>query len=140
MLTHALVENDTDRIIKRVDGSKEFRTGQPPVFQGKPFRWLTYTIDPDPAFDPETQKCERAVEVVSGDGVARTRPVRDLTADELNTRRIGKIRGIDDTLIRIIEDIMVAVATGQTLERASFPAQVWDKINERRALRGQDPV
>ena len=40
----------------------------------------------------------------------------------------------------MVEDIMVAIATGASLTRDTFSAAVWDQINARRALRGEDDV
>jgi hypothetical protein len=137
MITHALVEDGTDVILKRVDAAQEFRTGEPPVFTGKPFRWLAYTVDPDPVFDEDTQKMEAPVETVGADSVVRSRSVRALTPQEVVARTTEKIAALDETLTRIVEDVMVAIASGQPLNRGTFPAPVWAKVNARRRLRGE---
>tara|TARA_R100000656_G_C3949855_1_gene128244 strand:- start:500 stop:925 length:426 start_codon:yes stop_codon:yes gene_type:complete len=140
IITHALVADVTDEILERVDGAKEFRTGVPPIFNGKPLRWLPYTMDDEPIFDADTHIKERSVETVGESEVTLSHPVRALTQAELTSRRQGKIRGLDNTLVRIVEDLMVAVATGEPLTRDTFPAQAWEKINKRRRLRGQADV
>jgi hypothetical protein len=40
----------------------------------------------------------------------------------------------------MIEDILVIIAQGGTLEKDSFADEVWEKINTRRLLRGEDEV
>ncbi|MBT6499252.1 MAG: hypothetical protein HOK67_05065 [Deltaproteobacteria bacterium] len=64
----------------------------------------------------------------------------DLDPSKKQERKINKIKASDGDLARIIEDIVVVIATGGTLNRASFHPQVLAKINDRRVLRGEAPV
>ena len=64
----------------------------------------------------------------------------DLSNDEKEKVRFGKIVDSDDDLARFTEDILVAIAQGGTLEKDSFPDEVWEKVNMRRVLRGEDEV
>jgi hypothetical protein len=64
----------------------------------------------------------------------------DLSNDEKEQIKLRKIVESDDDLARFTEDILVAIAQGDTLEKDSFPDEVWDKVNARRVLRGEGEV
>jgi len=64
----------------------------------------------------------------------------DLSNDEKEQIKLGKIVDSDDDLARFTEDILVAIAQGGTLEKDSFTDEVWEKVNVRRVLRGEDEV
>jgi hypothetical protein len=66
--------------------------------------------------------------------------VVSLTADEKEQIKLGKIVDSDDDLARFTEDILVAIAQGDTLEKDSFSDEVWEKVNARRVLRGEVAV
>ena len=116
----------------------------------KPTVWIEFEKGAQPTYDPETHKLlplvtQPDLSDLNVDVDPSSKRVEGwqsvaLTADELVQRRNDKISGLDRGLTRIIEDLMVAVATGQTLDRSAFPEQVWNKINQRRALRGQADV
>jgi hypothetical protein len=53
---------------------------------------------------------------------------------------LGKIADSDEDLAKLTEDILVVIAQGGTLEKDSFPSEVWEKVNARRVLRGEDEV
>jgi hypothetical protein len=63
-----------------------------------------------------------------------------LTEEEKAGINISKIADSDGVLARMIEDILVIIAQGGTLEKDSFADEVWEKINARRVLRGEDEV
>ena len=139
MITHVLV-NDADEILKRVDAAKEFRTGAPPVLKGKGMKWLPFVDEPKADYDEDTHTYGGPVETVTATEVTRSIPIRVLTTGELQDHKFQKIEATDRLITRIIEDIMVAIAQGDTLTRDTFPAPLWAKINKRRALRGQEDV
>ena len=64
----------------------------------------------------------------------------DLSNDEKEQIKLGKIVESDDDIARFTEDILVVIAQGGTLEKDSFPNEVWDKVNARRTLRGEGEV
>jgi hypothetical protein len=64
----------------------------------------------------------------------------DLSNDEKEQIKLGKIVDSDDDIARFTEDILVAIAQGGTLEKDSFTDEVWEKVNVRRVLRGEDEV
>jgi hypothetical protein len=139
-IDYVLVEDVTNNILERVVGAKEFRTGSPPILNGKPFKWLPYVEDVEPVYDEVTHKRLVSVEVITDTEVTLTHPIKKKTAGELQADILGRIAFLDMGLIRIVEDIMVAIATGASLTRANFPAAIWDKINDRRKLRGLDDI
>ena len=63
-----------------------------------------------------------------------------LTEEEKARIKAGKIAASDGTLARMTEDILVIIAQGGVLEKDSFVEEVWEKINARRVLRGEDEV
>jgi len=64
----------------------------------------------------------------------------NLSTDEKEQVRLGKIADSDEDLAKLTEDILVVIAQGGTLEKDSFPDEVWEKVNARRVLRGEDEV
>ena len=66
--------------------------------------------------------------------------VVSLTTDEKEQVRLGKIADSDEDLAKLTEDILVVIAQGGTLEKDSFPDEVWEKVNARRVLRGEDEI
>ena len=64
----------------------------------------------------------------------------NLNNDEKEQVRLGKIADSDEDLAKLTEDILVVIAQGGTLEKDSFPSEVWDKVNARRVLRGEGEV
>jgi|10_taG_2_1085330.scaffolds.fasta_scaffold00808_3 hypothetical protein len=141
-ITHALVEEGTNKVLKYADAAKEFRNGSPPDLSGtgKGVKWLPYSEDASPTYDDTTHIRDTSVEVVTGTDVTLTHPVRVMTAQESSDNKVERIQRLEGALIRIVEDLMVAIATGQPLQRSSFPEVIWNKINRHRALRGQGNI
>ena len=116
----------------------------------KPAVWLELVREARPDFDSNTQKLTAQVEqsalsnlavaVDPGEKRVESWSVVSLSADELAKRTSDRIDETDYLLAKIVEDIMVAIATGATLNRAAFSSDVWDTINARRALRGEADV
>jgi hypothetical protein len=139
-IDYVLVEDVTNNILERVASAKEFRTGSPPVLNGKPFKWLPYIIDAEPVYDKVTHRRLASVEVVTSTKVSLTHPIKKKTAEELLIDKQAELISLDGTLVRMVEDLMVLFAEGKEVTKASFPDIVWAKINKRRALRGQGDV
>jgi hypothetical protein len=66
--------------------------------------------------------------------------VVSFTTDEKEQIKLEKIAGTDTQMARMTEDVLVIIAQGGTLEKASFSDEVWDKVNVRRVLRGEGEV
>ena len=103
-----------------------------------------------PNFDLNTQKLvaqvqqsdlsNLSVDVDPSEKRVESWSVVSLSSDELAKRTSDRIEETDYLLAKIVEDIMVVIATGATLNRAAFSSDVWDQINARRSLRGEDDV
>lgn len=79
---HALIELQTPP----VDTGKRYEfPGTPPDLAGKskPLRWVPVVDAPDPTFDPDVEKLERAPDAVTATEVTRSRVVVALSAEEL---------------------------------------------------------
>ena len=117
----------------------------------KPHVWIELEVIPNPTYDEDNEKL---VELITQPDLSdlnvdvpptakRVVSVKKtpLTNPEKQARKLSRIRDSDRLLARIVEDILVVVATkGSAMERSDFSAQVWTKINNRRALRGEAAV
>jgi hypothetical protein len=141
---YSKIDRSTGNIVKR----KELNN--PERALNKPFVWLPEERDIRPEYDKETHKLVQAetipdlsdttVDVSQDAKRALGFDVVVLTEEEkaqINTRKIADSDGV---LARMTEDILVIIAQGGTLEKASFPDEVWEKINTRRVLRGEDEI
>lgn len=112
--------------------------------------WLELVREARPNFDLNTQKLvaqvqqadlsDLSVDVDPSEKRVESWSVVSLSSDELAKRTSDRIEETDYLLAKIVEDIMVVIATGATLNRAAFSSDVWDQINARRSLRGEDDV
>lgn len=112
--------------------------------------WLELVREAAPDFNSNTQKIvagvrqsdlsDLAVDVDPSEKHVEIWEVVSLSAEELKKRTKDQISATDHLLAKIVEDIMVAIATGASLTRNTFSAAVWDQINARRSLRGEDDV
>ncbi len=141
---YSKIDRSTGNIVKR----KEF--DNPKRALNKPFVWLPEERDAQPEYNKETHKLvqtetipdlsDMTVDVSQDAKRALGFDVVALTEEEkaqINTRKIADSDGV---LARMTEDILVIIAQGGTLEKDSFPNEVWEKINTRRVLRGEDEV
>ena len=122
------------------DKLREFDT--PPVLSAeKEMVWVPYTKQSAPAYDPTTHKLSPWSRAIVDGSVIESCTTIALTDQELANNKLAWLAESDrkDTG-RMIEDLLVAVATGQPLARDIFPAAVWSKLNARRAKRGLAPV
>lgn len=113
---------------------------KPDPNESKGFDWLPFVEESNPAYDPETHKLGPGVTVIEDGRAVKRRSSEALTEEELEGRRLNKLAATDGALVRAIEDLVVLVAEGRALNRNNLPQAVLDKVNERRALRGEGPV
>ena len=141
---YAKIDRSTGGIVKR----KEF--DNPERALNKPLVWIPEERDAQPDCNKETHKLvqtetipdlsDMSVDVSQDAKRALGFDVVALTEEEkagINTR---KIADSDDDLARFTEDILVIIAQGGTLEKDSFADEVWEKVNARKVLRGEDEV
>ena len=141
---YSKIDRSTGNIVKR----KELNN--PERALNKPFVWIPEERDAQPEYNKETHKLvqtetipdlsDMTVDVSQDAKRALGFDVVALTEEEkaqINTRKIADSDGV---LARMTEDILVIIAQGGTLEKDSFPNEVWEKINTRRVLRGEDEV
>jgi hypothetical protein len=146
MLNYANV----DRVTGKVLTEKGFES-EPARDFNEPHVWLEMEVLARPPYDDMTERLEQyrrpsadisdmdidvdpSTKLVQGyDKVA-------LTPELQAQRAIKKISELDNGLIRIIEDLIVVIATGGALNKNSLHPSVLEKINVRRRLRGQGDV
>ena len=141
---YSKIDRSTGNIVKR----KEFNN--PERALNKSFVWLPEERDAQPDCNKETHKLVQTDTIPDlSDMTVDVSPdakrvlgfdVVALSADEKEQIRLGKIAGSDGDLAKLTEDILVIIAQGGTLEKDSFADEVWEKINARRVLRGEDEV
>jgi hypothetical protein len=141
---YSKIDRSTGDIVKR----KQFNN--PERALNKPFVWIPEERDAQPEYDKKTHKLvqtdtipdlsDMTVDVSPDDKRVLGFDVVALTEEEKAGINISKIADSDGVLARMIEDILVIIAQGGTLEKDSFADEVWEKINARRVLRGEDEV
>ena len=141
---YSKIDRSTGNIVKR----KEFNN--PERVLNKPFVWIPEERDAQPDCNKETHKLvqtetipdlsDMSVDVPPDAKRALGFDVVALTEEEKVRIKTGKIAGSDGTLARMTEDILVIIAQGGTLEKDSFADEVWEKVNARKVLRGEDEV
>tara|TARA_R100001224_G_scaffold52906_1_gene30929 strand:+ start:191 stop:610 length:420 start_codon:yes stop_codon:yes gene_type:complete len=139
MTKYARITSSTGAIIEEKDEA-EFRGGKPPAANvAKDWEWLPVTIE-KPSFDSETEVLEGPKDVVTAEKITRKWTVAKLSDKKLDEAKEIKLRVTDRNMAEITEELMVAIATGKTLNRAAFSDATWEKINERRTIRGESEV
>ena len=141
---YSKIDRSTGGIVKR----KEF--DNPERALNKPFVWIPEERDAQLDYDKETHKLvqtdvipdlsDMGIDVSQDAKRALGFDVVALTEEEKAGIKTGKIAKSDGVLARMTEDILVIIAQGGVLERDSFAEEVWEKINARRLLRGEDEV
>lgn len=116
----------------------------------KKYCWIELVTQDGPSYDSQTHKLEKqitqsdfsnltidvsptAVRTVSFNSVA-------LSSGELKANTNQKIISTDQHMARMVEDILVKIATDIPLTRDVFHTEVWTRINARRALRGEGGI
>ena len=124
---------------------------------GKEQVWIELVVEARPVdgvdYDSDTQKVTKSVTQPDLSDLQVPAPANAqrvegwnivaLDAGELQEVTNRKIAATDNKLARVVEDILVKVTTitpTRPLARGDFNNTVWNKINARRALRGQAPV
>ena len=124
-MKYVLVEDETDTILKEVEGDREFRTGTPPDLPLKSFRWLPLEVtDPDVG-DHATHIKEGPVTTVKAKKVTRVWTVRPKTAEELDADKEGQIPPSDSIQFKAMLDV-----ENRTLALESKPAVTADGYRE----------
>ena len=141
---YSKIDRSTGDIVKR----KEFNN--PERALNKPFVWLPEERDAQPDCNKETHKLvqtetipdlsDMTVDVSQDAKRVLGFDVVALTEEEKARIKTRKIEDSDGVLARMTEDILVIIARGGTLEKDSFADEVWEKVNVRRVLRGEDEV
>ena len=141
---YSKIDRSTGSIAKR----KEF--DNPERALNKPFVWLPEERDAQPEYNKETHKLVQTDTIPDLSDMAIDVPqdakrvlgfnVVALTEEEKARIKTGKIADSDGALARMTEDILVIIAQGGVLEKDSFADEVWEKVNTRRVLRGEDEV
>jgi hypothetical protein len=142
---YAKIDRATGKILKQKSSE-----GMERVFN-KEVVWLEMELTGKPDYDKDNEKVvqyqrtsadisDLSIDVPPDTKLIRGYDKVDLSNDEKEQIRLGKIADSDGVLARMTEDILVIIAQGGVLEKASFPNEVWDKVNARRLLRGEGEV
>ena len=142
---YAKIDRATGKVLKQKSSE-----GMERAF-GKEVVWLEMELTGRPDYDEDNEKVVQYQRVsadisdLSIDVPPDTKLIQgydkvDLSNDEKEQVRLGKIADSDEDLAKLTEDILVVIAQGGTLEKDSFPSEVWEKVNARRVLRGEDEV
>jgi hypothetical protein len=141
---YSKIDRSTGNIVNR----KELNN--PERALNKPFVWLPEERDAQPEYNKETHKLvqtetipdlsDTTVDVSQDAKRVLGFDVVALTEEEKARINTQKIADSDGVLARMTEDILVIIARGGTLEKDSFADEVWEKVNVRRVLRGEDEV
>ena len=142
---YAKIDRATGKVLKQKSSE-----GMERVFN-KEVVWLEMELTGKPDYDKDSEKVvqyqrvsadisDLSVDVPPDTKFLQGYDVVSLTTDEKEQVRLGKIADSDEDLAKLTEDILVVIAQGGTLEKDSFPDEVWEKVNARRVLRGEDEV
>ncbi len=124
-MRYVLVEDETDTILKEVEGDREFRTGTPPDLPLKPFRWLPLEVTNPDVTDHTTHIKEGPVTTVKAKKATRVWTVRPKTADELDADKEARIPPSDSIQFKAMLDV-----ENRTLALESKPAVTADDYRE----------
>ena len=112
--------------------------------------WLPLNINVKPTFNSKTHKLiesttqpdlsDTSVSVTSDAAITKSWTAVALTNQEKAHINDSAVSTTDHSMANLTEKLLVAIATGQPLVRDTFPAKVWNVINDRRAIRGKEPV
>jgi hypothetical protein len=142
---YSKIDRATGKVLKQKSSE-----GMERVFN-KEVVWLEMELTGKPDYDEDNEKVvqyqrisadisDLSIDVSPDTKFLQGYDVVSLTTDEKEQVRLGKIAGSDEDLAKLTEDILVVIAQGGTLEKDSFPDEVWEKVNARRVLRGEDEV
>ncbi len=124
-MRYVLVEDETDTILKEVEGDREFRTGTPPDLPLKPFRWLPLEVTNPDVTDHTTHIKEGPVTTVKAKKATRAWTVRPKTAEELDTDKEARIPPSDSIQFKAMLDV-----ENRTLALENKPAVTADDYRE----------
>ena len=124
-MKYVLVEDETDTILKEVEGDREFRSGNPPKLPLKPFRWLPLEITNPDVDDYATHTKEGPVTTVKAKKVTRVWTVRPKTDEELDADKESQIPPSNSIQFKAMLDV-----ENRTLALESKPAVTVDDYRE----------
>jgi len=138
------IDRKTGNVLKRRTEDKLER-----VFN-KAVVWIEVEKKDAPDFDASTHKLtpvvtqpdlsDLSVAVSPSAKRVETYKAVKLSDDEAKEAKEIKVRVTDRNMAQITEELMVAIAEGKTLNRAAFSDATWEKINERRKIRGESEI
>jgi hypothetical protein len=142
---YAKIDRATEKVLKQKSSE-----GMERAFN-KEVVWLEMELTGKPDYDKDNEKVvqyqrvsadisDLSIDVPPDTKFLQGYDVVSLTTDEKEQIKLGKIVDSDEDLARFTEDILVVIAQGGTLEKDSFPSEVWEKVNARRVLRGEGEV
>mgnify|MGYP003117407546 CR=1 FL=1 len=112
--------------------------------------WIELDKKNAPEYDASTHKLNATVVQPDLSDLSQTVPtdakrVEGYEAVALSDKEVREakeiaVRVTDRNMAQITEELMTAIATGKTLNRAAFPDSTWAKINERRKIRGESEI
>ena len=116
----------------------------------KPQVWIELDKKNAPEYDATTHKLtpvvtqpdlsDLSVAVSPSAKRVETYKAVKLSNEEVKEAKEIKVRVTDRNMAQITEELMVAIAEGKTLNRAAFSDATWEKINERRNIRGESGI
>ena len=127
---YALVEDGTKKILKEIDGDREFRSGVPPDLPRKAFSWLPI-VYVDPPVDHDTEAKEGPNVVVTAKKVTKTWTVRPKNQDELD-----EMVAADGDMTLLVNTLVNAPVLNST----DFPADLISRVNARNRLNGEPEI
>ncbi len=142
---YAKIDRATGKVLKQKSSE-----GMERAFN-KEVVWLEMELTGKPDYDKDNEKVvqyqrisanisDLSIDVPPDTKFLQGYDVVSLTTDEKEQIKLEKIAGTDTQMARMTEDVLVIIAQGGTLEKASFSDEVWDKVNVRRVLRGEGEV
>ena len=142
---YAKIDRATGKVLKQKSSE-----GMERAFN-KEVVWLEMELTGKPDYDKDNEKAvqyqrvsadisDLSIDVPPDTKFLQGYDVASLTTDEKEQIKLEKIASTDTQMARMTEDVLVIIAQGGTLEKASFSDEVWDKVNVRRVLRGEGEV
>jgi len=146
MARYAKIDRATGNVLK----VREFNN--PDRVFNKTHVWIEIVQNATPAYNPDTHKLVRTVtqsdlsdlqvDVDPSEKRVLGYNVVALNAGELQVVTDGKVSATNDQLFDAVELLYTYIAQnpGVAPVRASFPNGLWNKLNNRRALKGLPPI
>jgi len=132
--------NNSNKVIKKVDGDDEFRSGTPPTLKkGKGIKWLSHVEEVKPVFNNKTEELNELVTVTETtytEGWVKV-PLSAAARQELIDVEIANTNGM---LVPYLEDLIIAIVEAKNFNQLVIPIEILKVVNRRRKLRGLPDV